>query len=168
MMPALFLFITIDHANDNPNLPVKPFSFLVNTPFIKTGTNNLDLAPFTYIIFVLHILLTLLMLCGNVQPNPGPAPETSSGLTIVHNNICSLRYKVMFVKAELNSFDIITLSETNLYAEYSNDKLEINGFHPPIRKDREDGQGGGVVIYVKRNLICKHRPDVNVPNLEAV
>ena len=42
-------------------------------------------------------------------------------------------------------------------------------FHPPIRLDRPlNHSGGGVAIYMKRHLYCKHRPDLHVPGLEAI
>ena len=112
-------------------------------------------------------LFILLMKCGDVHPNPGPA-SNESNFSIVHNNICSLENKVHFIEAELNHFDIITLSETCLNSNCQNEKIELFGYHPPVRRDRQDRQGGGVAIYVKKNLICVHRPDLEVPDLEAV
>ena len=116
-----------------------------------------------------NLLLSLLMLCGDVHPNPGPQIQgTNSNISVVHNNICSLQNKVPYVEAELTQFDIITLSETWLYDTFPNDKLLINGYHPPLRLDRPDDTHGGVAIYVKKHLYYKHRPDLHVPGLEAL
>ena len=115
------------------------------------------------------MLLLLLILCGDVHPNPGPPnPEPTHSISIVHNNICSLQQKVPYVEAELTNFDIITLSETWLHDQFPKEKLDIKGYQPIIRLDRSDSAHGGVAIYVRDNLYCKHRPDLNVPYLEAV
>ena len=115
------------------------------------------------------MLLLLLILCGDVHPNPGPPnPEPTHSISIVHNNICSLQQKVPYVEAELTNFDIITLSETWLHDQFPREKLVIKGYQPIIRLDRSDSAHGGVAIYVRDNLYCKHRPDLNVPYLEAV
>ena len=93
-----------------------------------------------------HILVLLLLLCMDVKPNPGP----ENLLSIVHNNINSLKNKAIYIEAELNNFDIITLSETWLYGNFPEERLKITGFQKPIRRDREDNSGyGGVAIYVK-------------------
>ena len=112
----------------------------------------------------------LLLLCGDIHPNPGPPhPYLHNKLKIVHSNVCSLQNKALRLEAELNSFDIITVSETWLYKDFPTDRVRIDGYYAPIRKDREDGTAyGGVAIYVKNNLICKPRPDLDVPQLEAV
>lgn len=97
------------------------------------------------------ILSILLMKCGDVHPNPGPA-SNESNFSIVHNNICSLQNKVHFIEAELNHFDIITLSETCLNSNCRNEKIDLFGYHPPVRRDRQDRDGGGVAIYVKKKI----------------
>ena len=115
------------------------------------------------------IYILLLLLSGDVHPNPGPSIQGSdSHISIVHNNIGSLQNKVPFVEAELTNFDIITLSETWLYETFPSNRLLINGYHPPIRLDRLDSHHGGVAIYVKEHLYCKHRPDLHIPGLEAL
>ena len=92
-----------------------------------------------------HILVLLLLICMDVEPNPGP----ENTLSIVHNNIYSLQNKAIYIEAELSNFDIITLSETWLYGNFPEERLKITGFQKPIRRDREDNSGyGGVAIYV--------------------
>ena len=53
-------------------------------------------------------------------------------------------------------------------ADIKNNEISINGYHPPVRKDRSDDPHGGVAIYVKNSLICKERYDLSIPQLEAV
>lgn len=110
-------------------------------------------------------LVLLILLSGDVHPNPGP-PLNDNSISIVHNNICSLENKLSLVEAELGSYDIITISETWLHNATPNKNILISGYQPPIRRDREGH--GGVAIYVKEDLICIHRPDLEVDDLEAV
>ena len=132
--------------------------------------NYIFVKPFLFVSTIIAALtLSILLLqCGDVHPNPGPI-EIESKLSVVHNNIRSLPNKTLFIEAELNSFDIITLSETWLHDNIPNENLHIKGYLPPIRRDRPENVGhGGVAIYVKEDLICKHRPDLEVQDLEAV
>lgn len=114
---------------------------------------------------ILVMLAMLLLISGDIHPNPGPTHKDTK-ISIVHNNIRSLTNKAVFIETELGHFDIITLSETWLHDQVPNDKLVINGYSPPIRRDRQGNTGyGGVAIYLKNNLICIHRPDLEVPDL---
>ena len=47
------------------------------------------------------------------------------------------------------------------------DDLRIVNFYEPYRCDRET-RDGGVAIYVKENISCKRRPDLEINNLECV
>ena len=77
--------------------------------------------------------------------------------------------KLDYVYAELNRFDIITISETWLNSDIRQDDIMLPGYSEPIRRDRPDDSAyGGVAIYAKNNLICKARPDLSVQDLESV
>ena len=106
-----------------------------------------------------------LMLCGDVHSNPGPITKANT-LSVVHNNICSLRNKIDLVFTELHNFDIITISETWFHESIPIDQTIIPGYSYPVRRDRSGW--GGVAIYVKDHLVCIPRPDLEVTDLEAV
>ena len=110
----------------------------------------------------------LLQLAGDIHPNPGPNDIDLNGLSIIHINARSLSKKIPLVHCEASCFDIITVSETWFSERTDANEIIIPGFLPPVRCDRSDGAFGGVAIYVKANLICKHRPDLCIPDLEAV
>ena len=122
----------------------------------------------TTCLLVLAVTFLLLMLAGDVHPNPGPAPGTSEGLSVAHINVRSIRNKLYSLECELGSFDVISVSETWLSDDIHSDSLLLQGFHPPVRQDRAGAAYGGVAVYVKSNLIVKPRPDLSVPLLEAV
>ena len=59
------------------------------------------------------------------------------------------------------------MSETWLAPHHTSAQTDLLHFHPPIRLERPNS-GGGVAIYMERQLFCKHRSDLHVPGLEAI
>ena len=86
-------------------------------------------------------------------------------LSIIHINARSLRRTLDLLDSEVTDHDVITISDTWSSADIKNNEISVNGYHPPVRKDRFDG---GVAIYVKNSHICKERHDLSIPQLEAV
>lgn len=102
----------------------------------------------------------LLMLSGNIQPNPGPANTLQSlstpsdfknrhGLGFIHLNVRSLVPKMDMIKiwANTTKTDIIIVSETWLKKSVPDKLILIEGYKV-YRSDRI-GKGGGVAIYIK-------------------
>lgn len=86
---------------------------------------------------------------------------------LLHINAQSIRGKLDFIQAESNLADIITVTETWLSDEITNDTLRIENYSGPYRKDRDGGYHGGVAIYIKENLLGIHREDLNQNGLEG-
>lgn len=87
------------------------------------------------------MILLLLMLSGNVQPNPGPATsmqrlptqsefKSRTGLGFIHLNVRSLVPKTDMIKIWVNTTDadIMVLSETWLKKSVTDDLIFINGY----------------------------------------
>ena len=79
---------------------------------------------------------------------------------ISYLNLNSLKYKIIdqevLCKAQL---EIIALSETKLNSEFPDAQFKIDGYHfPPFRKDR-DGNGGGLMIFVRNDIITRRLQD---------
>ena len=118
---------------------------------------------------------------GDVEINPGPlsvelSTSTESSMSymdvslfennfsIVHYNVTSLLNKI---EIELSHFDLIALSETWLSPRIHDDDIKQANYQDPYRKDREtDTYGGGVIVFVKENIPCKRRQDLEVHGLE--
>lgn len=83
-----------------------------------------------------------------------------SCLKVAHTNINGLRNKVDSVHAELSDNDIICVAETKLNDQFPTKQLFIEGFKMPYRKDRQINNGGGLLIYVKNNIYCRRRDDL--------
>ena len=168
--PAIFIFFCIKINQDIRNRSTQirsNYSSIITT--FRTGCHDLSniLGKYTSVECLVLIIIFLLRCAGDVELNPGPIlSDFSENMSIIHNNIKSLRYKIDDLTVEAEHHDIITLSETWLDENDKNENLLLPNFHPPIRRDRYGH--GGVAIYVRNNLFCKERPDLAVDDLEAV
>ena len=130
-------------------------------------------------------LYCLIVLCGDVEVNPGPDSVDggtdsslnstissfeflSNHLSIFHLNIQSIIPKLDLIKCEVEAYDVIVFSESWLKPEVKNESLSIKNFLPPFRTDRCDRPGGGVIVYVRDTFSCKRRTDLELRGLEAV
>ncbi|XP_053380636.1 uncharacterized protein LOC128548935 [Mercenaria mercenaria] len=135
-------------------------------------------------------LVCLLVLAGDVHPNPGPSSTHSvsstcsststisqslsdlmSGtgcLSVLHYNVQSLFNKVDVLEAEFSSFDVLSFSETWLSSSDLSDDIRFRGFHAPERRDRKGDSHGGVIVYVKDSLHYIRRPDLEPTDLECI
>lgn len=109
------------------------------------------------------MIILLLMLSGNVQPNPGPTTtmqnistpldfKSRTGLGFIHLNVRSLVSKMDMIKVWVNTtdVDIMVLSETWLKKSVNDDMIIIDGYK--VYRTDCVGKGGGVAIYVKSYL----------------
>ncbi|KAK6174541.1 hypothetical protein SNE40_017797 [Patella caerulea] len=147
-------------------------SVLVLLSFSSSSPSSYQLYIFLYhdsklrlLLFKYHTVVAaslLLLLSGDIHPNPGP-----SKLKIIHLNIRSLQNKLDLLSTDFPDVDVITLSETWINDSIKTDILRLSNFHEPVLVNRSDGQGGGVGIYVRENLYYKRRKDLDVNGLEA-
>ena len=89
------------------------------------------------------------------------------GRRICHHNIQSLLPKIDLLQYEIQPFDVFIFSETWLNNDINSNELKIINFKDPFRCDR-DIRAGGVAIYVKENIACKRRSDLEINNPECV
>ncbi|MCG8113710.1 MAG: reverse transcriptase domain-containing protein [Candidatus Thiodiazotropha taylori] len=126
----------------------------------------------------------LILLAGDIETNPGPdMADLSSSFestfthdaslfqchfSLVHYNVQSLRNKIDQIQAELSHFDVIALTETWLSHDISDDAIKILNYQDPFRKDRQTNNYGGVLVYVRENIPCKRRHELEMPDLECI
>ena len=125
------------------------------------------------------ILLMLLILCGDIESQPGRNQFTreefqqkflsGKGLKIVHQNIRGILSNLDTLEEFITShsnIDIISLSETHL-----NDDnaicCKINGY-TFLFKNRSRGKGGGVAFYIKENITFERRFDLENSLTESI
>ena len=130
--------------------------------------NNSRLTLFTCL--TVTILIHSFLMCSGLHPNPGP-DYGFSDIKLCHANVRSLKSrnsdgimeKFEYIKNNLSSFDIITISETWLTTDYDSSLFLLSDFQEPFRKDREAGYGG-VLAWISSNIACKRRLDFEVLN----
>ena len=120
------------------------------------------------VLSVMTRVMYLILLCGDVELNPGPQ---STCLSLWHCNIRGLNTeKLLALKSEIEGhLDLIAVTETLLCNTKTPD-LSLNGYLPILRKDR--GQGdvpwGGVDLYVNENIIAMRKKQFEINSLEIL
>ena len=81
----------------------------------------------------------------------------ASGFSILYTNAQSIVNKVEELRAlaAINDPDILILTETWTNEAISNEYLNVNGYEIIERRDRNDtdrGRGGGIIVYVRKNM----------------
>ena len=135
-------------------------------------------SPYTLWVLLMHsiflwysIFLLLLIISGNIHPNPGPKIHQQSRLSFACWNVDSLPArnfeKVPLIEAfqQFSNFDLFGICETYLNDEHSSNNIQINGFSDsPFRADCKRSnthKQGGVLLYYKENLPIIERKDIN-------
>ena len=121
----------------------------------------------------------LLYQAGDVEKNPGPDNnsnhDTSSqsffsvfqcNFLVVHYNVQSLLQKIYIIEPELSNFDLVSLTEIN--ERVSTLDLAFNNYRLPFRCDRVCDSHDGIVVYVKVNIPCQRRHDLELNTIECI
>ncbi len=148
---------------DNISCQAKPFT-------------SIPLRNLLYNIGFCLIMLLLLMLCGDVPPNPGPmkfchlnARSILSGVDLnTHmEDQYSLLDDIYECLVYINEFDVIAISETWLKDSVREDALDLAGYQKPLMKNR-NARGGGVMLYVRDHIGSIHRTDLEDNDTEIL
>ena len=128
-------------------------------------------SPKSVLAFYFFCTRFLLLIAGDVHPNPGPQ---NGKLRFGHWNLNSLlareKAKIPLIEAlqAVENFDILGISETFLNKNTDPNDLEIHGFaKDPIRADcpgASDHPKGGVCLFYREHLPIKHRADLQLLN----
>lgn len=111
------------------------------------------------------ILLLILFLCNDIETNPGP--ESNREISLFHLNSRSVRNKISYVECLAHEYQVISITETHLDANYETSNLTIDGFHEPVRLDR-NSHGGGVMVYVSNEIHFNRRRDLEFNQGEVI
>lgn len=84
----------------------------------------------------------LLLLSGDIETNPGPNNQNDACLSIIHQNIRSIRNKIDFIKDNFNDFEILCFTETHLTNTIKDDQIFLDGYRCLYRKDNTAHSGG--------------------------
>ena len=84
-------------------------------------------------------------------------------IIVAHLHINSLRNKFYSLKSQITgSINILMISETKLDENFPIGQFIIEGFGVPYRVD-QDGNGGGIILFVRENIPSKLRSVENSP-----
>ena len=128
-----------------------------------------------YIVKISLAAYYLVLLSGDVNPNPGPVSNSHNfefpkarGLKLAHLNVRSLVNKIDDVRCfiDKNPFDIFTISQSWLNSSISDSEISLSGY-TLVRQDRKDKSGGGTAIYVHDGIPYTHRPDLSIGGIET-
>ena len=101
---------------------------------------------------------------NDVELNPGPFFQFG------HLNARSLNRDDKFDEiSELvkeDGFDVFAVIETWLNDRVPNDCLQIPGYNPIIRLDRNQKMGGGVAFFTANSVVVKRRLDLKLTAVE--
>lgn len=61
------------------------------------------------------------------------------------------------------NMDILLISETKLDSSFTNASFKMEGYHNPFCADRNQ-HGGGILLYIAENIVCKRLFLQNCPN----
>ena len=62
-----------------------------------------------------------------------------------------------------DNLDVLIIAETKIDSTFPDSQFQILGFKKPLRLDVTENSGG-ILVYVRDNLISRKIPDVDVPN----
>ena len=101
----------------------------------------------------------MILLSGDVQPNPGPVPK----LKVMFTNVNSLmaedgrRFNDLQLRMKVDSIDIVCISEAGNNLKLS--ECNIDGYHA-LNDVFYDNKCRGLLIYVKESVEVKRRYDL--------
>ena len=125
------------------------------------------------------LLLILLLFCTGVESvdDKKKSDDTlrsllnQKGVSILHQNVRGLLHNFTDIEQLLythKDIDIYTLSETHICAEEDNEKLyHVNGYNFE-KRDRSNGRGGGVALYIRNSINYIRRTDLESDTLENI
>ncbi|KAM7314032.1 hypothetical protein ISCGN_003817 [Ixodes scapularis] len=139
-------------------------------------------------------LTALLLIAGDISPNPGPAIDntavvlnaprrestraplpprpwkSSLHLDVWYSNVRSIKNKLRELSALVEStpHTVFALTETWLDPSIHDGQIADTERFQIFRKDRTTSRGGGVMLIAPYNLPCRRRRDLEQDCLEAV
>ena len=142
------------------------FSLLLQFCVLILITKNVWLTCNTNYTF---IIMLLLLLCGDIEQNPGPDErevENTPHLSVAHLNIRSIRNKVDFIENSFSDFQVICLTETHISNDFDSSKILLENLN--LYRNDCTNFSGGLITYVNCELFSKRRDDLESPNIQTL
>ena len=131
-----------------------------------------------YIRYSKKSLCLLLLVCGDISPNPGPQPSPSlkrftrkRGFKILHQNINGISEKIDLVRGILQhkNIQIFAFTEIHLNASVTDAKIFVDGYKIERldRKNGTNGTHGGAICFI-RSDVNYERKNLEIKGIEAI
>ena len=118
-------------------------------------------SKYSFFGFYIMVFINLILLCGDIEENPGPKTKPNDNLSVCHWNVNSIpshnfqKIAVLESFVAMHKFDIICISETFLNNTYEDNDLNLNGYSLLRADHPSNAKRGGVCIYYKETLALK-------------
>ena len=118
-------------------------------------------SKYSFFGFYIMVFINMVLLCGDIEENPGPTTKPNYNLSVCHWNVNSIPFhnfqKITVLEGFVAShkFDIICISETFLNSTYEDNDLNLNGYSLLWADHPSNAKKGGVCIYYKETLELK-------------
>jgi hypothetical protein len=149
---------------------INMFLLLFNNNLKKISQNIAECLRLFYFIgsqALFSIKKLLLLLSGDIETNPGPNNQNDACLSIIHQNIRSIRNKIDFIKDHFNDFEILCFTETHLTNTIKDDQIFLDGYRCLYRKDNT-AHSGGIIIYTSDKLVTKRGFELEMYSEESI
>ena len=136
-------------------------SYLVNIACVNSIQTNASIRNILFFGFYIMVFINLILLCGDIEENPGPKTKPNDNLSVCHWNVNSIpshnfqKIAVLESFVAMHKFDIICISETFLNNTYEDNDLNLNGYSLLQADHPSNAKRGGVCSYYKETLALK-------------
>ena len=149
------------YSESKRKLSPQLFTFYVSLMGYLVSIANQCLNSKYFFGFYIMVFINLILLCGDIEENPGPKTKPDGNLSVCHWNVNSIPshnfQKIAALESfvSMHKFDIICISETFLNNTYEDNDLNLNGYSLLRADHPSNAKRGGVCIYYKENLPLK-------------
>ena len=63
--------------------------------------------------------------------------------------------------------DVLVIEETKINSDFKTETFLVNNYQKPMRRDRNEF-GGGIMLYVRKDVVCNRVPVLETPSLELL
>ena len=124
-------------------------------------------------------LCLLLLLCGDISPNPGPQTSPSlkrftrkRGFKILHQNLNGISEKIDSVRGILQheNIQIFGFTENRLNASVTDAQISVDGYKTETldRKNGTNATQRGVICFIRSDVNYKRRKNREINRIDAI
>ena len=74
----------------------------------------------------------------------------------------------MLTSVEYKKLHVFAMCETKLNQHKLSSAFHIDGFHQPLRRDNLKSGGGGIIIYVRNDIIAIRRTNLEINYIDCL